>query len=109
MASRFMTIEQQQLWIEAAINLTSIRISNGGNKELYNYIQNQLDYINSCLNDKSYPRDKLSDINIGQLAVREFEGVDDEFAQALKRVYFITHYMMEGLKVPLLDDNGNIF
>ena len=108
MVNKFMSIEQQKLWIDAAVNLTQLKLRSGSNKELYEYILNQLVYIRDRLADKTLPRDKLPDINIGHLAVREFEGADQEYSEALKRAYFIVHYMKSGLKVPSLDKNGNI-
>lgn len=108
MVDKFMSIEQQQLWLDAAVNLTQLRLRNGSDKELYEYILSQLAYIRDRLTDKALPRDKLSDINIGHLAVREFEDTDQEYSEALKRAYFIVHYMKSGLKVPLLDKNGNV-
>lgn len=94
--------------VKVAIDLTNQRLSKGANKELYEYILNQLNYIDECINDKSVERDKLAEVNIGQLAVREFEPVDSEYSEALKKAYFIVHYMKSGLKVPSLDEHGNI-
>ncbi|MGF1731255.1 immunity protein Tsi6 family protein [Photobacterium kasasachensis] len=109
MANRFMTLNQQQLWINTAIDLTRERLgSDSQNSDLYNYILNQLEYIGECIRDKSLSRERLSDVNVGQLAVREFESIDREYSNSLKKVYFIVHYMKEGNKVPLLDESGNI-
>lgn len=108
MADKFMSIEQQQLWIDAAVNLTQLKLRNSSSKELYEYILNQLMYIRERLEDRTLSRDKLADINIGHLAVREFEDSDQEYSESLKRAYFIVHHMKIGLKVPLLDENGNV-
>lgn len=109
MGNRFMSNEQQQSWVDAALELTNTRLnSDSKNTALYKYILKQLDYINNCLKDKAFSREKLSDINLGKLAVKEFESVDAEYSGVLKKAYFIVHHMKEGKKVPLLDEDGNI-
>lgn len=108
MIDKFMSIEQQQMWIDAAIKLTELNLRSGSNDKLYEYILNQLTYVRDRLVDRSLPRDKLHEVNIGHLAIREFEGRDQEYSEALKRAYFIVDHMKRGLKIPLLDTNGNV-
>jgi len=108
MANKYMTVAEQINWIDVAITLTVKRINTTNDVDLYNMILCQLEYILSCLNDNGSSRGRLSDINIGQLAVREFEQNDEEYCDALKKSYFIVHYMMGGLKVPVIDNRGNI-
>jgi hypothetical protein len=102
-------MEQQKQCIASAVKLTEERMgSDSAKNSLYEYIHNQLTYISSCLEDKSYSREKLADVNLGRLSVREFEGKDDEYADLLKRAFFIVHYIRKGTRVPLLDKDGNI-
>jgi len=104
-----MTLAEQENSLSLAIDATNQRIESAPSESsIYEYILNQLIYIQSCLLDKSEDREKLHDVNIGALAVREFDGVDDQYSLLLKKVFFIVSYMQRGLKVPSLDEQGNI-
>ncbi|WP_040307491.1 immunity protein Tsi6 family protein [Agarivorans albus] len=108
MANNFMTEEQKKLWIDEAIAITNNRLdSNYKNSDLYKYIMNQLNYINDCISGES-SGEKLSKINIGNIAVREISPNDEVYSTALTKAYFIASYMDKGKEVPLVDEHGNI-
>lgn len=107
--SNFMTLAEQEDLVSIAIDETNQRIkSTLVDGKIYEYILNQLIYIQSCIRDKSKDRSELHNVNIGALAVREFDGVDESYSVVLQNVFFIVSYMKRGLKVPVLDEQGNI-
>ena len=103
--NNYMSTEEQLKYVSKTIDITNKRKKS--DDDIYSFILNQLFYIKSCLLDKNIDRIRLKNVNIGTLAVREFDD-DLEYSKLLKRVYFIVYYIQDGLKVPRLDDNGNI-
>ncbi|WP_339527287.1 immunity protein Tsi6 family protein [Pseudomonas sp. EA_35y_Pfl2_R111] len=91
-----------------ALRATDKRMNEKVDGEIYSFIRNQLEYIEKCVRDKNVDRSKLRDVSIGQLAVKEFESVDDEYSECLKRAYYVAYHIQGGLKVPRLDKKGNI-
>ncbi|HGE6030307.1 TPA: immunity protein Tsi6 family protein [Vibrio cholerae] len=106
---KVMTNEKKLLWVSEAKSLTENRIEKDPSRlNLYKVIFNQLEYVEKCIAGEVKTKSKLQDVNLGQLAVVEFEGRDDIYSNKLKDVYFIVHYMKKGLKVPELDNDGNV-
>ena len=100
-----MSTEEQLKCVNEAIALTNKRKANSN--DIYHFILNQLTYIKSCISDKKINRNRLKQVNIGTIAVRELYD-DLEYSELLKHVYFIVYYIQEGKIVPKLDDSGNI-
>ena len=54
----------------------------------------QLGYLSDLLKGKPVDREKIRQINIGLIAVREIEGIDDELAELL---YEIDYWVRDGI------------
>ena len=108
MTNSFMTLAEQESLLSLTVDATNQRKKSTPESDIYEYILNQLTYIQSCLSNRSEDRSKLHEVNLGRIAVRDFEGIDEEYSVLLKKVFFIVHHMRNGLKVPLLDEQGNI-
>jgi len=67
--------------------------------DLFESIAAQLAYLEGLADGTNTDRSLLSKVNVGLLAVREFEESDPDLATALKRVQFIADQMRKGLKV----------
>lgn len=108
MATEFMTRDEQLHWVDVAKKMTGMREAESNEKGIYQNIALQLSYIAECIANRESTRDKLADVNIGQLSVQFFDGVDDAYSSQLKRVYFIVDHLRRGLKVPKIDETGNV-
>ncbi|WP_264408306.1 immunity protein Tsi6 family protein [Vibrio owensii] len=107
MTTKFMTEHQKLELISEALCFTNKRLSeNGSDIKVYELVNMQLMYIKECLLDTTVSRNRLHDINLGHIAITKLDG-DVEYASLLKKVYFVVSYMKRGLKVPLLDEDGN--
>lgn len=108
-SEEYMSQKDKENLISYAIDATrSRRRAEKGSVSIFEYIENQLLYVQNCIVDKSTDRSRLHNVNIGMLAIREFEGVDDSYSLALKKAFFVVSYMKRGLKVPAIDELGNI-
>jgi hypothetical protein len=110
-ATNFQSREDQLLCIDNAIDAARSRADKSINTKLsgmYSSLLNQLQYVKHCIEDAGIDRSRLHDISVGHIAIREFEESDPEFAATLKRAYFICYYKSQGLKVPCIDESGNI-
>ena len=73
------------------------RLSAAPEFDLFQSIDIQLDYLLQILQGFSDNRDKLKEINVGVLAVREFEESDPDLARALKKVQYVVYKMTGGV------------
>lgn len=71
--------------VNNALRLIQKRITNLPSFELYEVIQNQLEYLLSVLNGSNADTSKLEKIVVGHYAVHEFEETDPELAGLLKK------------------------
>lgn len=74
---------------DAKEKLAAFRIGRES-KRLLLSIDHQLDYLIQVMEENNSDQSRLKDINLGIIAVREIEGVDDQLAELL---YDISHWV----------------
>lgn len=79
--------------IDAKTKLDKFRLEKKDNP-LLESIHIQLNYLLQLLENPNSDRSKLKDINIGLIAVREIEGIDDKLAE---RLYEINYWVDKDL------------
>jgi hypothetical protein len=90
-------------YVEKALLLTIDRRSQAPKFPVYSVVIDQLEYIKSVFDRSEPDKSKLHKLTIGAIAAKEFEGTDDELAEALMDVYFIAEQSANGLKIRLPD------
>lgn len=74
---------------DAKEKLAAFRIGRES-KRLLVSIDHQLDYLIEISEEGNFDNTRLKDINLGVIAVREIEGIDDKLAELL---YEISHWV----------------
>lgn len=74
---------------DAKEKLATFRIGRES-KRLLVSIDHQLDYLIEIIEERNSDETRLKDINLGIIAVREIEGIDDQLAELL---YEISHWV----------------
>jgi len=91
-----MNSKKSELYIllDKAINMLNERLSKAPDWQVLKMIKAQLEAIQSDVNGKgSLDNEQIKNINIGILAVREFEADDPEFADILIKIdYLFSEY-----------------
>lgn len=85
--------------IKTARKIIDERLKVAPNFDLFNSIHQQIIYIEDVVNGNQTDKSKLSKINVGLYAVREFDESDPELSTALKKIQYIADRMSKGLKV----------
>jgi hypothetical protein len=84
--------------VETASRLAKERVAACPTSEVYESIALQVEYVRALLLDPNASRDRLEDITMGILAVRELEPSDPEFARHIREVSWLAERMRLGLE-----------
>ncbi|PKG37115.1 immunity protein Tsi6 family protein [Psychromonas sp. Urea-02u-13] len=71
--------------VQHGISLTTKRLSDIPDYDIYQSILKQLNYLLSVVDGSEADSSMLDKINVGHFAVREFEESDPEFSSILKK------------------------
>lgn len=86
--------------VRRALFLAYQRRAEAPEYQIYASCVAQLEYLLSTLRgDIVVDRPKLRSFTIGNYAVKEFEGSDEDFSRALKDAYLVASKLADGLKL----------